>query len=191
MPLISRRRFSWASLASATLILALLAPCLPAHARESALSDAEVEKIRDARLEPAECVVLFVKFLDLRVQKIQDLYAKPRRPGREDDTRELLQQFTSIADELGDNLDDYGPRHADLRKALPKILEGAERWSSAIKSPPENGTYSLERKLALESIRDIRESATQLTSEQDAWFKLHPPAKQKPQQGPEPIDIPR
>jgi hypothetical protein len=191
VPLISRRRFSCASIAAATLVLALLAACLPAHARESALSDAEVEKIRDARLEPAACVELFVRFLDLRVQKIQDLYAKSRRPGREDDTRELLPQFTSIAAVLGDNLDDYGPRHADLRKALPKILEGAERWSSAIKSPPENGTYSLERKLALESIRDIRESATQLTSEQDAWFKLHPPVKQKPQQGPEPIDIPR
>lgn len=186
MPLISIRRAVTAALA-----FVLLATCLPAHARESALSDAEVEKVRDARLDPAECITVFVKFLDLRVQEIQDLYAKPRRPGREEDTRDLLQQFTSIADELGDNLDDYGPRHADLRKALPKILEGAERWSSAIKSPPENGTYSIERKLALESIRDLRESATQLTPEQDEWFKLHPPAKRKPQQGPEPIDIPR
>lgn len=186
MPLISRHRAI-----TVTLAFFLLAPCLPAHARDSALSEAEVEKIRDARLDPAACIELFVKFLDLRVQEIQDLYAKPRRPGREEDTRDLLEQFTSIADELGDNLDDYGPRHADLRKALPKILEGTERWSSGIKSPPEDGTYSIARKLALESIRDIRESATQLTPEQDEWFKLHPPKKQKQQQGPEPIDIPR
>ena len=186
MPPISLRRAVTTALA-----LALLAPCIPAHARESALSEAEVEKIRDARLDPAACIQLFVKFLDLRVQEIQDMYAKPRRPGREEDTRDLLEQFTSIADELGDNLDDYGPRHADLRKALPKILEGTKRWSSAIKSPPEDATYSIARKLALESIRDIRESATQLTSEQDEWFKLHPPQKQKQQQAPEPIDIPR
>lgn len=186
MPLISRRHAI-----TATLAFGLLASCFPAHARESALSDAEVEKIRDARLDPAACVELFVKFLDLRVQEIQDMYAKPRRPGREEDTRDLLEQFTSIADELGDNLDDYGPRHADLRKALPKIVQSAERWSSALKSPPEDATYSIARKLALESIRDIRESATQLTGEQEEWFKLHPPKKQKPQQGPEPIDIPR
>lgn len=186
MPFISIRRAVTAALA-----FTLLAPCLPAHARESALSDAEVEKVREARLDPAACIALFVKFLDLRVQEIQDLYSKPRRPGREEDTRDLLEQLTSIADELGDNLDDYGPRHADLRKVLPKILDGAERWSSAIKSPPENGTYSIERKLALESFRDLRESATQLVPEQDEWFKLHPPQKQKQQQGPEPIDIPR
>ncbi|HKO20343.1 MAG TPA: hypothetical protein VJU82_15810 [Acidobacteriaceae bacterium] len=186
MPLISRRHAI-----AATFAFGLLTCCPAAHASESALSDAEVEKIRDARLDPAACVELFVKFLDLRVQEIQDMYAKPRRPGREEDTRDLLEQFTSIADELGDNLDDYGPRHADLRKALPKIVQGTERWSSALKSPPEDATYSIARKLALESIRDIRESATQLTSEQEEWFKLHPPKKQKQQQAPEPIDIPR
>ena len=186
MPLISFRRAATAALA-----FALLVPYLPAQPRESALSEAEVEKIREARIDPASCVNLFVKFLDLRVQEIQDLYAKPRRPGREEDTRDLLQQFTSIADELGDNLDDYGPRHADLRKALPKLVEGTERWSSALKSPPEDGSYAVDRKLALESIRDLRESATQLSSEQEDWFKLHPPQKQKQQQAPEPIDIPR
>ncbi|HEX3572637.1 MAG TPA: hypothetical protein VHU44_17595 [Acidobacteriaceae bacterium] len=186
MPLISRRSFL-----STALAFAFAAPALRAQPHESALSEAEVEKIRDARLDPAACITLFVKFLDLRVQEIQDLYAKPRRPGREEDTREFLQQFTSIADELGDNLDDYGPRHADLRKALPKLLEGTERWSSALKSPPEDGAYSVDRKLALESIRDLRESTTQLSTEQDAWFKLHPPSKQKEQQAPGPIDIPR
>ena len=186
MPLICSRRLAIASLA-----IVLLAPALHAQGRESALSEAEIDKIRDARLVPAECIGLFVKFLDLRVQKIQDLYAKTRRPGREDDTRELIEQFTAIADELADNLDDYGPRHADLRKILPKLLEGTERWSSALKSVPEYSTYSVGRKLALESIRDLRESATQLSTEQDAWFKAHPPQKKKQQEEPGPIDIPR
>ena len=162
----------------------------PAQTRQSALSDAEVDQIRDARLVPAECISLFMKFLDTRAQKIQDLYAHARRPGREDDTRELLEQFTSIADELGDNLDDYAPRHADLRKVLPKLVEATERWSSALKSPPEQETYSVARKLALESIRDLRDSAAELTPQQDTWFKAHPPAKQKDQQ-PGPIEIPR
>lgn len=146
--------------------------------------------MRDARYVPSDCVLLFVKFLDLRTKEIQDLYARPRRPGREEDTRELLSQFTSIADELADNLDDYGPRHLDLRKALPKIVDATERWSSALKSPPDNETYDVARKLALESIRDLRESAAEMVPQQAAWFKDHPPSKEKENRN-GPIDIPR
>jgi hypothetical protein len=171
-------------------LLAFSAHPLQAQIRQSALSEAEVEQIRDARYVPGECILLFAKFLDVRTQKLQDLYAKPRRPGREEDTRELLTQFTSIADELADNLDDYGPRHADLRKALPKVLEATDRWATALKSPPEQETYSVARKIALESVRDLRESSTELAAEQTTWFKAHPPSKTKEEKAP-PIDIPR
>ena len=173
------------------LISAALAPFLHAQTQQkSDLSDKEVEEIREARYVPSDCVLLFVKFLDLRTQEITGLYAKPRRPGREQDTHDLLEQFTSIADELGDNLDDYGPRHADLRKALPKLVDATDRWATEIKSPPDNDTYDIARKLALESIRDLRESTTELASDQAAWFKAHPPSKQPNQQN-GPIDIPR
>lgn len=171
-------------------ILTLFASPLCAQIRQSALSDGEVEQIRDARYIPNECILLFVKFLDLRTKEIQDLYAKPRRPGREQDTHDLLVQFTSIADELSDNVDDYGPRHIDIRKALPKVVEATERWATALKSPPSDEAYDVARKLALESIRDLRESATELSAQQIAWFKAHPPAKEKTDR-PGPIDIPR
>jgi len=177
----------------AAVVFALtLAAAYPVRAQiqASALSDAEVEQIRDARYVPSSCVLLFAKFLDDRTQKIHDLYTGARHPGRETDTRDLLEQFTSIVDELSDNLDDYGPRHADLRKALPKIISSADRWATELKAPPEDETYSVARKLALESIRDLRESATELTSEQDAWFKLHPPVKESKEKN-GPIDIPR
>ena len=163
---------------------------LCAQIRQSALSDGEVEQIRDARYIPNDCILLFVKFLDLRTKEIQDLYAKPRRPGREQDTHDLLVQFTTIADELSDNVDDYGPRHIDIRKALPKVVEATERWATALKSPPSDEAYDVARKLALESIRDLRESTTELSAQQIAWFKAHPPAKEKTER-PGPIDIPR
>jgi hypothetical protein len=184
---------NFARLCSAAISIALLVPFAPplhAQERESALTQAEIEQIRDARYYPGECILLFVKFLDLRTKQVADLYAKPRRPGREQDTHDLLEQFTSIVDELSDNLDDYAPRHADLRKALPKVLAAADRWATEIKSPPDNDTYDVARKLALESIRDLRESTTELASDQAAWFKAHPPAKQSNQQN-GPIDIPR
>ena len=176
-------------------LLALAAPLrstlLSAQQRDSALSEGEADEIRQARYYPGDCVLLFVKFDDLRLKDIQELYAKPRRPGREEDTRELLGQFTSIADELSDNLDDYGPRHADLRKALPKILDATDRWSSALKSVPDDDAYAIARKLALESVRDLREGATELAAEQAAWFKAHPPSKDGDDGRAPPIDIPR
>jgi hypothetical protein len=181
----------WFRLFILTLTLIALAAPLRAEPHPSALSDGEIEQIRECRLVPNDCVNLFVKFLDLRTQEIHDLFAKPRRPGREQDTHDLIEQFTSIADELADNLDDYAPRHADIRKALPKLLTASERWATAIKSPPENEAYEVTRKIALESIRDLRESATQLTDEQEAWFKAHPPPKKSEQQVIDPIDIPR
>lgn len=171
-------------------LLGLAALPLVGQIRDSALSDSEVEQVRDSRLNPSECVLLFVKFLDLRIQEIQDLYSKPRQPGREQDTHDLVVQFTSIADELSDNLDDYGSRRIDIRKALPKLVSATERWSSALKSPPENSTYDVARKIALESVNDLHDAAKQLSGEQAAWFKLHPPPKHPDTEIAPPIDLP-
>jgi len=173
-----------------TLVLLGLALPLSAQRNESALSDAEVEQLRDSAYIPNDRVVVFIKLLDARVKRIQDSFAGPRRPGREQDTHDLLEQFTAVADELDDNLDDYGPHHRDIRKSLPKLIEATERWATAIKSPPENEAYNVSRKLALEAIRDIRESATRLVEEQRTWFAAHPPAKEEQHKN-EPVTLPR
>ena len=172
-------------------LVALLALPLYAQTHTGALTDREIEQVRDSRYIPNDAILLFVKFLDARVERIDRLYAKPRRPGREQDTRDLLEEFTSICDELADNLDDYAPRHADLRRALPRLVDASERWETAIKSPPDNDVYSVSRKIALESIHDLREAATQLSTDQQAWFKAHPPGKEKnKQEETDVIDIP-
>jgi hypothetical protein len=162
------------------LAIVLLALSLPLHAQrdDNAMSEGEIEQLREAAYYPSDRILVFIKLLDARNKRIQDLFAHPRKPGREQDTHELLEQFTSIADELNDNLDDYGPHHKDLRKVLPKLIDATERWSSNIKQPPENPVYDLSRKLALESIHDIREEATRLVEDQKVWFAAHPPAKE-------------
>jgi len=168
--------------------LALFALSLPIHAQrnEDALSEAEIEQIREAAYVPTDRILLYIKFLDARTKRIQDLYAVPRRPGREEDTHDLLEQFTSLADELDDNLDDYGPHHKDIRKALPKLVDATDRWASAIKSPPDNEAYNVSRKIALEAIRDLREEATKMIEEQRTWFAAHPPPKEDPTHRTEP-----
>jgi hypothetical protein len=171
------------------LLLVLAAP-LRAQPSDSDLTQAEIDQVREARYYPADCVLLYVNFLDLRTQELHDLYAHPRRPGREQDTHDLILQFTSIADQLSDNLDDYGPRHVDIRRALPKILTAIPRWSAALSALPEDDAYAIARKLAIESLRDLRESTTQLAADQAAWFKAHPPNKSSTDKN-GPVDIPR
>ncbi|WP_263365675.1 hypothetical protein [Edaphobacter bradus] len=164
------------------LVLLALFACAPLlyAQRDSNLTDSEVEQLRDSAYVANDRVLVFIKLIDVRVKALQDLYSHPRRPGREQDTHDLLQQFTALADELDDNLDDYGPHHRDIRKALPKLLEATERWGTAIKSPPDDATYDVARKLALEAVRDLREEATELIEQQRAWFAAHPPGKENP-----------
>ncbi len=158
----------------------LLTFTVPVHAqRESpGLSDAEIEQLRESAYIASDRVLVFIRFLDERTKAIAALCTGPRKPGREQDLHDLMEQFTSIADELNDNLDDYGPAHRDLRKSLPKLLAATERWATALKSPPEHEAYAVSRKLALEAIRDVREESTRLIEEQRAWFASHPPAKE-------------
>jgi len=150
----------------------------PAFQRaEDPLSQKEIEELRDTNRLPNERVLAFVKFMDERTETIRKLATGPRRPGREQDIHDTLEQFTAIADTLEDNLNEYGPRHRDIRKALPKLLRAIDRWSSVIKSPPDDDAYNISRKLSLESIRDLREDTEHLIEEQKTWFAAHPPQK--------------
>lgn len=175
-----------------TLALFALLPRLYAQREDPALSDGEVEKLRDSAYIPADRILVFIKFLDQRSSAIQDLYAHPRKPGRELDTHDLLEQFTSIASELEDNLDDYGPHHRDLRRSLPKLLAATERWATALKTPPDDENYNVSRKLALEAIRDLRQDTTELIEQQRTYFATHPDAAkaEKQRESGSPSDVP-
>jgi hypothetical protein len=148
-----------------------------AQEREPTLSDAEVEKLRELAPEYPERVMAFVGFLNQRADEIEKLTNGKRKPGREEDIHDLMQQITGILDDLDDNLDEYSNHHNDIRKVLPKLVAASERWGTVLRSPPENQEYSVQRKLALESLNDVHEAATQMITEQAAWFKDHPPAK--------------
>ena len=165
------------------LMLTLTAPIGAAlHAQEpdSALSEAEIEHLRDDAYFPATRVLTFMQFLDDRLKALDKLTAGKRKPGREDDIHDLMEQFTSIANDLDDNLDDYSRRHRDIRKSLPNLISATERWSTELKTPPDHPTYNVSRKLALEAVADLHEFATKMVEEQKAWFQAHPPPKDDP-----------
>ena len=131
------------------LVLYGYASQLHAQRTDNALSNKEVEELRESAYVANDRVMVFIKLIDTRANAIQNLYAHPRRPGREQDTHDLLEQLTDITDELSDNLGDYAPRHRDIRKALPKLVEATERWAMNVKSPPDDSAYNVSRSLAL------------------------------------------
>jgi hypothetical protein len=164
--------------ARVVLAIALAGGVVRAQVPEPALSDAEVEILRDKAPMPQERVIAFMGFLEDRSKAIEKLTTLKRRPGRDEDIHDIMEQFTSIANDLQDNLDEYDKRHKDVRKALPRLLAATERWATVLKTPPENEAYNLSRKLALEAVADIREAATTMVAAQNAWFQAHPPSKE-------------
>jgi hypothetical protein len=122
-------------------------------------------------------IAAFVKMLDVREKKIDGLVAKRRYPGRADELHDLMEQMSGIADELSDNLEEYDKRHRDVRKALPKVVLATERWSTALRTPTDDVAYNVERKLALDALKDMRELAEGMETEEAAYFKEHPEAE--------------
>ena len=169
-------RWKWLGMVG---VVCLLAAGILAHAQagEGTLSDAEVESLRDAAYVPVDRIAEFEKILDKREKQIDALIAKRWYPGRADDLHNLMEQMAGIADELSDNLDEYDRNHRDIRKALPKLVLATERWSTSLRAPADDGVYNVERKLALDAVKDIREETEQMETEQTAYFKAHPEAE--------------
>ncbi len=174
----TRRAFLWAACATCC-VPAWASVLARAQVREqpSALSDAEVEQLREAADNPQARVLVFVEILNQRADRIDKLTTGPRHAGREEDLHEAMEQMTSIFDDLSDNLDDWDQRHRDLRKTLPKLLAASERWATALRTPPEHPEYSVQRKLALESLDDVHQTTARLIEVQKQYFKDHPPGK--------------
>lgn len=166
---------------SALLAAALLIPfpAQKAHAQRHPveLSEREEEEVRDAAAEPAVRVSVYQAIMEARVKRIQEILANPRAQGRREDIRDSMEQIAGISDELQENLDDYDRAHRDLRKPLPKLLDAVLRWESVLKQPAPDDTYNLTRKLALESVADLKAQATEMVPAQQAYFKAHPPVK--------------
>ena len=163
----------------AVCVLLISSPALLVYAQDddSSMSQKEIETLRDAAYVPDDRVIAFMKILNTREQEIQNLVSKPRRPGFSQDMHDLLDQFAAIADEFNDNLEEYQSKHRDIRKSLPKVVSSIERWSTTLRTPADDQTYNIVRKMALDSLKDMRDTATSLQTEQEAYFKAHPDAE--------------
>jgi hypothetical protein len=157
-------------------LLAFTTPSARAQAADGDMSQAEVESLRDAAYIPLDRIRAYEKILDDRERRIEQLLARPRRPGFAFDMHDAIDQFGAIADELNDNLDEYDAKHRDVRKALPKLVEAAERWSTTLRTAGDDDGYAVVQRTALDALKDMRTSAEEMQTTLTAYFKDHPDA---------------
>ena len=93
---------------------------------------------------------------------------------------DALGEFTSLVDELQDNLDAYDESHGDVRKSLKFLLEHAPKWQTMLREPPESPAYEFGRKSAMDATRQLIQSATELLKSQEEYFSKHKPGKAAP-----------
>lgn len=162
--------------AASLLLIFAATTCLRAQDDDDTMSQKEIESLRDAAYIPNDRIMAFIKILNTREQEIEDLVAKPHRPGFSQDMHDYLDQFASIADEFNDNIDEYQTKHRDIRKSLPKLVSAIERWNTALRAPASDENYDVVRKMALDSLKDMHDTATTMETDQAAYFKAHPDA---------------
>ncbi|MGB8260247.1 MAG: hypothetical protein WCE75_07840 [Terracidiphilus sp.] len=157
---------------AALLLLAAL-PLAAQKEKREPLTEAQIEKIREAGIYPNERLSLYTKFLDEHADTLKQLTGRVRSPARAKRLNEELEDFTALMDELGSNLDQYADRKADIRKALKGLTEATGRWQSVLNGLPGEPGFDLSRKEAIESLDDLADQAKRLLTEQTEYFKQH------------------
>jgi hypothetical protein len=157
-------------------LLAASVQAVTAQQKDDALSQKEIEELRDASYVPADRLETYVKILDTREKTIEELLAKPRHVTFGEDMHDAMDQFGAIADEMNDNLDELHTQHRDLRKVLRKLVKATERWTTALRAPGEDDAYKVVRRIALNAVKDAHDMALEMQASEEAYFKAHPEA---------------
>ena len=153
--------------------LFLAQPLLAQKDKPEPLTEAQIEQIREAGIDPNARVGLYTKFLNEHADAIKALTNRAKSPARAKRLDEELQNLTALMDELGSNLDTYSDRHADIRKALKPLTEASEHWLTILRALAGEPGFDLARKEAIESGEDLAGQAKRLLTEQIDYFNLH------------------
>jgi hypothetical protein len=148
-------------------------PAVAQHARVGALTETEIEQVREAAVFPVERVNLYTKFLSDRAARIKDLVNHPKSSQRVLKLEDALEDFTALMDEVGSNLDQYSDRHSDIRRALKPLTEAMPKWLTILRGVPGESGFDLSRKEAIEAGEELSGEAERLLKEQETYFATH------------------
>jgi hypothetical protein len=149
---------------------------LPLHAQKikrEPLTQEQQDQIAEAGIDPAARVDLYIKFLNEHAETIKGLIPRAHTGARSARLDGDLQDLAALMDELGDNLDVYSDRKADIRKSLKGLNEGVQHWQEILNSLPSEPGFEISRRDALDSSNDLATQAKQITTDQTEYFKEH------------------
>jgi hypothetical protein len=174
------------NLAILSIVICVIVLVLPAPAqrrRRDPLTPIETDQLREVAPEPDKKVKLYVDFARARMVAIEQL-RKGSSPATDRGQRihDLLEDFTSIIDELDDNLSDFAARRADERKALKGVIDAdgefqaklraLKEWSESDASAKQEAhAYSFVLTDATEAVDGNLEDARAILEKQNAAVK--------------------
>lgn len=150
---------------------------VPLHAQKQKrepLTEAQIDKIAEAGIDPNARIALYTQYLNEHADSIKSLTNRKVSDARAGRLNDQLEDFTALMDELGDNLDLYSDRKADIRKSLQALADATPRWQGILRALAGEPGFNLARKEAIESGEDLSDQARRLLQEQTDYFKLHP-----------------
>lgn len=150
-----------------------------AQTRRDPLNPLEQDQLRDAAQEPADRLKLYIQFSRARLSSLEQMRADPKTTDRAQQTRDRLQDFLDVYDELNDNIDTFVDRKADLRKPLKAIIEADTEFqarlralkNSADANKDEARQYDFLLTSVVETVDSSVQDHRQLLSEQEEAFK--------------------
>jgi hypothetical protein len=150
------------------------------------LNEKEIDALRETAQEPEKRLKLMVGYARARLATIDQMRGDPRfATERGARVHDLLEDFTKLVDEIGDNIDDYADRKADLRKALKFVIEGDTEFQlklrtlkeqgagagASTKPGGETGDYTFVLQNAIEAVNTNLDDSRKLLAEQEIAFK--------------------
>lgn len=171
-----------------TTCILCLVPAIAATQRRhhDPLTGPEIEKIRSAGIDANERIKLYTEFVGHHMEMIVALSKRIPSVKRDQKIDRTLQDLSSLIDELGSNLDQYGDRKADMRSSLKSLAKSSPRWLAELKAIQPAPTYRLSLEDATDAEKDLVDQSTEMFKDQTAYFKLH--KDQRGQQRYEPND---
>jgi hypothetical protein len=150
------------------------------------LTEDQVEKIREAGIDPNERIRLYAEYVNDHVNAVKALSTRGKSDARASRLDHELQDVATLMDELGSNLDEYTDRHADIRIALKPLSDQSQHWLTTLKALAGEAPFDLSRKEAIEAGQDLTDQAQRLLHEQTDYFALHKDEKGQERAEPKP-----
>jgi hypothetical protein len=156
------------------------------------LTPPEIDQLRDSAQDPLTRLKLYVEFSRARLNALQTMRADPKVKDRAQKTHDALEDFTTVYNELNDNLDSFLDRDYDLRKMLKTIIEADTEFQSklrALKSevqatPEELKEYDFALSMAVDAVDSSADDHRKALAEQEEAAKKKklkkPDAQQQP-----------